>query len=164
MNKVYTNAKQLSLGIEFDQHFSVYCLEEFERDVSELFTPDVMQLFIDKGSEYDFEIINNEFYAYGSSKFNFYKQDTYRNIFEFLPLAKRVNQWAVAYRDYRQVGGYISSRTARGLRDLSRSLFQRSFLLQFLAAIVLVILLAYFAEDILSFFIDIIRNLRAVIL
>ncbi|WP_026851144.1 hypothetical protein [Glaciibacter superstes] len=52
-------AQRLSLEGDFDEYFSLYCPEEYERDALYLFTPDVMVRLIDGVRGFDIEIIDD---------------------------------------------------------------------------------------------------------
>ncbi|QYF72376.1 DUF3137 domain-containing protein [Cryobacterium sp. PAMC25264] len=52
-------AQRLSLEGDFDDHFTLYCPEEYERDALYLFTPDVMARLIDRVHGFDVEIIDD---------------------------------------------------------------------------------------------------------
>jgi hypothetical protein len=52
-------AQRLSLEGNFDDHFTLYCPKEYERDALYLFTPDVMARLIDRVHEFDVEIIDD---------------------------------------------------------------------------------------------------------
>ncbi|POH70841.1 hypothetical protein C3B59_04015 [Cryobacterium zongtaii] len=53
------SAQRLSLEGDFDDHFTLYCPEEYERDALYLFTPDVMARLIDRVRGFDVEIIDD---------------------------------------------------------------------------------------------------------
>ncbi|MFB2586858.1 hypothetical protein [Herbiconiux liukaitaii] len=52
-------AQQLSLEGDFDQHFTLFCPEGYERDALYLFTPDVMARLVDRVRGFDVEIIDD---------------------------------------------------------------------------------------------------------
>ncbi len=54
----------VSLEGDFDRHFTLYAPEEYQADARYVFTPDLMQLLIDKGNAYDAEIIDRTLYIY----------------------------------------------------------------------------------------------------
>lgn len=58
------NEKKLSLEGDFSKHFSLYVAKEYELEAMQIFTPDIMQMFIDKGSDLSVEIYNNRAYIY----------------------------------------------------------------------------------------------------
>ena len=52
-------AQRLSLEGEFDEHFTLFCPAEYERDALYIFTPDVMARLIDRVNGFDVEIIDD---------------------------------------------------------------------------------------------------------
>ncbi|HWT55555.1 MAG TPA: hypothetical protein VN031_00830 [Candidatus Microsaccharimonas sp.] len=60
----------LHLEGDFDQHFTLYAPQGFERDALYIFTPDVMARFIDTVGAFNCEIIDDELYLYGNQSFN----------------------------------------------------------------------------------------------
>jgi hypothetical protein len=56
---VPARAQRLSLEGEFDEHFTLYCPAEYERDALYIFTPDVMARLIDRVNGFDVEIIDD---------------------------------------------------------------------------------------------------------
>ncbi|WP_084021136.1 hypothetical protein [Cryobacterium arcticum] len=53
------SSQRLSLEGNFDDHFTLYCPAEYERDALYLFTPDVMARLIDRVRGFDVEIIDD---------------------------------------------------------------------------------------------------------
>ncbi len=56
--------QKLSLEGDFNNYFTLYAPEEYERDALYIFTPDVMAAFVDSGYTIDAEIIDNNLYLY----------------------------------------------------------------------------------------------------
>jgi hypothetical protein len=56
---VPARSQRLSLEGEFDEHFTLYCPAEYERDALYIFTPDVMARLIDGVTGFDVEIIDD---------------------------------------------------------------------------------------------------------
>ena len=61
------NQKKLNLGKGFDDYFTVYVPEDFEIETFEIFTPEIMQMILDRGKEFSFEFIGNKLYVYRQS-------------------------------------------------------------------------------------------------
>lgn len=61
------NQKKLNLGKGFDDYFTVYVPEDFEIETFEIFTPEIMQMILDRGKEFSFEFIGNKLYVYKQS-------------------------------------------------------------------------------------------------
>jgi hypothetical protein len=58
--------QRLSLGGEFDEHFTLYAPSDYGRDAFYIFAPDLMALFIDRLGTFDVEIIDDTMFVYGS--------------------------------------------------------------------------------------------------
>ncbi len=50
---------EISLGDPFRRHFHVYTAKDFEIEAFEIFTPEVMEVLIEKAKGFDFEFIEN---------------------------------------------------------------------------------------------------------
>lgn len=59
----------LSLEGDFNKYFTVFEPNGYSRDTLYIFTPNVMQSFVDNLSGYDIEIFNNELYIYSVETF-----------------------------------------------------------------------------------------------
>ena len=59
MSGLPAGTQQLSLGGDFDDRFTLYCAEEYERDALYLLTPDVLAGLIDLVPGFDVEIIDD---------------------------------------------------------------------------------------------------------
>ncbi len=60
----YSRDQRLQLEGNFNDFYTLYAPKEYERDVLYIFTPDVMQAFIDAPIAIDIEIVDNELYIY----------------------------------------------------------------------------------------------------
>ena len=60
----FQREQRLSLEGDFDQYFTLYCPEGYERDALYLFTPDIMARFIDNAAELDVEIVDDWLFLY----------------------------------------------------------------------------------------------------
>ncbi len=61
---VFSSDQKLSLEGDFNKTFTLYAPKEYEHDALYIFTPDVMQAFIQSGYNIDAEIIDNKLYIY----------------------------------------------------------------------------------------------------
>jgi hypothetical protein len=59
----------LHLEGDFDQHFSLYCPQEYEQDALYIFTPDLMSLLIDEAAPFDVELVDQWMFVYSSKSF-----------------------------------------------------------------------------------------------
>ena len=60
----FDRQQRLSLEGDFDQHFTLYCPQGYERDALYLFTPDVMVRFLDRVGQLDVEIVDEWLFLY----------------------------------------------------------------------------------------------------
>lgn len=72
--------QRLSLEGNFDQYFALYVPKGYETDALYVFTPDLMQIFIDSVNAYDCEIIDDDLYLYSEKLMEFGKSDTFKEI------------------------------------------------------------------------------------
>ena len=59
-----TDKVQIKLEGNFNKYFELYTEKSFERDVRQVFTPDVMALLIDEASNINFETCENKIFIY----------------------------------------------------------------------------------------------------
>lgn len=57
-------SQKLSLEGDFDSYFTLYTPADYERDTLYFLTPELMQLLIDEGRDYDIEIVGNKLKLY----------------------------------------------------------------------------------------------------
>ena len=57
--------QRLSLGGEFDEHFTLFAPSNYGRDAFLIFAPDLMALFIDRLGTFDVEIVDDTLFVYG---------------------------------------------------------------------------------------------------
>jgi hypothetical protein len=70
-NNVALNAgdfvvQKISLEGDFDKTFQLFTPPEYARDALQIFTPDVMAVLIDRGANYDYELIDDFLYVYAA--------------------------------------------------------------------------------------------------
>ncbi|HWM17765.1 MAG TPA: hypothetical protein VNP97_14395, partial [Microbacterium sp.] len=93
--------QRLSLEGDFDQHFSLYCPQGYERDALYLFTPDIMARFIDNAAALDVEIVDDWLFLYGKREFSTLDPATWAWLFSVVAaLLDKFAQWA-RWRDDR---------------------------------------------------------------
>nr|WP_314845296.1 hypothetical protein [uncultured Microbacterium sp.] len=93
--------QQLSLEGDFDQYFTLYCPEGYERDALYLFTPDIMARFIDNAAELDVEIVDDWLFLYTQRKVSTLDPATWAWLFGAVgALITKFDQWA-RWRDER---------------------------------------------------------------
>mgnify|MGYP001596145412 CR=1 FL=1 len=55
---------EVSLGETFRRHFHVYTAKDFEIEAFEIFTPEVMEVLIEKAKGFDLEFVENRIYVF----------------------------------------------------------------------------------------------------
>ena len=61
------NEKRLSLEGDFDKYFNLYTIEGYENEVLQIFTPEIMKMFIDDTKELNVEMFGSRMYIYSRS-------------------------------------------------------------------------------------------------
>jgi hypothetical protein len=84
----------LSLEGDFDQHFTLYCPQEYEPDALYVFTPDLMALLIDNAGAFDVEIVDDWMFVYSPHPFPPLSAANYARLFTIVQTvgAKAVTQ------------------------------------------------------------------------
>ncbi|KAA9108458.1 hypothetical protein [Microbacterium rhizomatis] len=107
----FAKHQRLSLEGDFDTYFSLYCPEGYERDALYLFTPDIMERFVDNAAALDVEIVDDWLFLYGQRSFSTIDPHTWAWLFSVVgALNDKFAQWA-RWRDER-----LSSETAGASR------------------------------------------------
>ena len=97
----FQREQRLSLEGDFDQYFTLYCPEGYERDALYLFTPDIMARFIDNAAELDVEIVDDWVFLYTQRKVSTLDPATWAWLFGAVgALITKFDQWA-RWRDER---------------------------------------------------------------
>lgn len=92
----FSRDQRLQLEGDFGKYFDLYAPKKYERDILYFLTPELMALLIDKGADYDIEIIDNNLFIYHQNKLQATVDDV-RNVFELI----------------HHIGGEISENTQR---------------------------------------------------
>lgn len=66
----FNASQRMSLEGDFDKYFSVYAPKGYERDALYVFTPDVMQVLVDQGKDFDMEIVGSELFVFRVGRLN----------------------------------------------------------------------------------------------
>lgn len=82
----FSSDQRLQLEGDFNNYFTVYVPANYQRDVLYFLTPELMAGLIDKGSNYDFEVIDDNLFIYGDS-LDFRKSVFQENIEKWMNLA-----------------------------------------------------------------------------
>jgi len=92
--------QQLSLEGDFNEHFSLYTPKGYEQDALYLFTPDVMQVFLEISLAYDVEIIGNKLYLFHIGKSDLMTKAVLEPLLDVAyTLAKKVTYQSRNYSD-----------------------------------------------------------------
>ena len=60
----FDRSQRLKLEGDFNNYFDLYVPKQYERDALYVFTPDVMQALVDRGKQYDMEVVDSELFVY----------------------------------------------------------------------------------------------------
>lgn len=74
----------LSLEGDFNEHFTLYCPKQYERDALYVFTPDLMALLIDNAAPFDVEIVDDWMFVYSSREFQSANPAVYQRLFQIV--------------------------------------------------------------------------------
>lgn len=89
--------QQLGLEGDFDSYFQLYCAEGYERDALYIFTPDVMESFIDGAATLSAEFRNNVCYLYSAQQLSTLSSERWqlvaRAIEAVLPQLRSWQRW-----------------------------------------------------------------------
>lgn len=116
--QTFTKDQRLSLEGDFNNYFTLYAPQKYERDALYVFTPDVMQALVDHASDYDVEIIDDNLFIYSSKHFNLMRPDTWKKL---LFLASNLGPEFESQTDYyadERVGDREQNMIASGGRRL----------------------------------------------
>ncbi len=84
-NATPSSSQKVQLEGDFNKYFDVYVPKDYERDMLYFLTPELMQLLIEEGKEYDIEVIGDELYIYNNGmEFNFNDKDEFKSIFKLI--------------------------------------------------------------------------------
>jgi len=118
--------QRLSLEGDFDQHFTLYCPREYERDALYVFTPDLMAVLIDEAGDVDVEIIDDRLFVYASGGFDLANPAVWRRLAEIIRIvgAKALTRTG-RYADAR-VGEHAANTVTEQARRLDQTLLGSS--------------------------------------
>ena len=119
--------QRLPLEGDFDDHFTLYCPEEYERDALYLFTPDVMARLIDRVHGFDVEIIDDWLFLVSSRDVVTLDPHAWQGLYDAVgALSDKIGRWE-RWRDDRLPAaprvtpGTDAGAGAGGLKRASRS-------------------------------------------
>ena len=134
---LFSRDQTLSLEGDFDQHFTLHCPREYERDALYVFTPDLMALLIDEAAPFDVEIVDRWMFVYAAKPFPLADATTYQRLLRIVSTvgAKTLTQ-TDRYVDER-VGAFEPNLVAPGGQRLRKRFSWGSVALAVLLAIVI---------------------------
>ncbi len=105
----FNKDQKLSLEGDFDSHFTLYAPKEYEQDALYVFTPDLMQLFIDDSLNFDAEIVDNKIFIYSNTQFDLTDQALLQRLFNVID--------KVVSKVESQTEHYIDERVGSAIKD-----------------------------------------------
>ncbi|WP_199190225.1 hypothetical protein [Cryobacterium sp. N22] len=88
------SSQRLSLEGDFDDYFTLYCPEKYERDALYLFTPDVMARLIDRVRGFDVEIIDDWLFLVSSRDVVTLDPDAWQGLYDAVgALSDKIGRW-----------------------------------------------------------------------
>lgn len=97
----FSSDQILSLEGDFDSHYKLYAPKEYERDALYIFTPDLMELFIDETGDFDAEIVDDKIYIYSKTIFQLDNELVLRRLFKIIDI--------IGKKAKRQTDNYVDS-------------------------------------------------------
>ncbi len=92
----------LSLEGDFNEYFTLYCPQQYERDALYVFTPDLMALLIDEAAPFDVEIVDDWMFVYSNVPFTTGDAQMYARLFRIID--------TVGAKTLTQTDRYVDSR------------------------------------------------------
>lgn len=83
--------QKLSLEGDFNNFFTVYVPQGYQRDVLYFLTPELMQILVDYGSEYDFEVVDDSLFVY-TSRLDLGRKNMQKSIEKWLQFAEYLSK------------------------------------------------------------------------
>lgn len=94
-------SQRLGLEGDFDQYFSLYCPQGYETDALYLFTPDIMQRFMNRAAQLDVEIVDDWLFFYSGAPLSTLDADRWRWEFSVVgAMLDKIARWS-RWRDER---------------------------------------------------------------
>ena len=80
----FDRSQVLSLEGDFNNFFTLYCPQQYERDALYVFTPDLMALLVDNAAPFDVEIVDNWMFVYSNGAFPSLHPGLYERLFRIV--------------------------------------------------------------------------------
>ena len=117
--------QRLSLEGNWDHSFTLYAPKDYETDALYVFTPDIMQKFMDHVGQFNCEIVDDELYFFSPTRFDLTKPAVITGLLELISDITRKFDRQIAYYSDANVGNRQANVIAQPGRRLHNSLLLR---------------------------------------
>ena len=139
--------EKLRLEGEFGDRFNLFAPRDYGRDALYIFTPDLMERFIDAAKEFDCEIIGDELYFYSHKKINLARPKNLGKLFGIIDVVlQKFERQSSRYRDERITDLYAGDGVRPDRMKLRPSLFGSLTIVVFASLLVVAIVLNMYAS------------------
>lgn len=117
----FKSDQKLSLEGDFDKYFTLYAPDEYKQDALYVFTPEIMQLLIERVSDYDIEIVDDYIFLYKKDGFDLTSADLLQSLFTLASkIQLEIGEQTDYYSDERVGNRQANTVTVEGARLKSR--------------------------------------------
>lgn len=121
----------LRLEGDWDRVFTLYAPKDYETDALYVFTPDVMQKFMDLMGNFNCEIVDDEIYFFGAGRFDLTKPQVIMDLLDLIHDTMQKFDHQIAYYSDAQVDNRQLNTIATPGRQLKNSLWLQLLWLSF---------------------------------
>ena len=149
----YNKNQILSLEGDFNSYFTLYAPKDCERDALYIFSPDLMELFIDKLGNYDAEIVDDNLYIYAKKAFNMLDSNVMQRLFLIIGIIGTKNIFQTGYNLDLKTIGSVDLNLESGKRLMKR--VSHPFVVVtiiFMVFCLLLLIAQYYIRDIMALF------------
>lgn len=108
LDKFYSKKQVLQLEGDFNNYFTIYVPQDYQKDALYFLTPELMALLVDYGQDYDIEVINNTLKFYRMNGFITYNEQVLTEIFKLIEvLGGEFEDNTMLYQDEKSVAENI---------------------------------------------------------
>lgn len=86
----FTSDQKLQLEGDFNNYFTVYAPLNYQRDALYILTPELMAILVEKGEEYDFEVVDDNLFIYTSIQLNFGRKNMQKTVERMTAIAEQI--------------------------------------------------------------------------
>lgn len=124
----------LKLEGNFNNSYTLFAPQQYERDALTVFTPDVMAALIDANAEYDVELVDDKLILYSSKRFNLKDSANWQKLLTIADvIGQEVSHQSKTYADER-----VGSRQANIISEPGRRLQKKFNLVLFIIIFLMV--------------------------